>query len=287
VAFQPRKPGVWRRLGRLAAQKPLGTVSLVLLVAIWAVCLLAGVIAPFADDALFVGGRLAGPSADHIFGTDQQGRDVLSRILFGGRITLTLSAIATILSMLLAVVMGVSSGYMAGWFDLLFQRISDTIQALPGLVVLLVIGALFNGDRIVVLGSVAVLSAPAGARLFRSAALTLRNEPFVEAARAMGATHWRILARHMLPNIFPLTIVVATISIGSNVLLLASLSFLGIINADAPEWGTMLNASAAQYMVRAPWLVIVPATAITLVVLAYNLLGDAMRDILDPRLRRA
>jgi peptide/nickel transport system permease protein len=282
-----RGPGIVNRLARVAVQKPLGTISLVVLVGIWAACLLAPLIAPYYHDTLFVGGRLDGPSWTHLFGTDQQGRDVLSRILYGGRITLTLSLVATVMSMILSLIIGISSGYLAGLFDLLVQRLSDTIQALPGLVVLLVIGALFNGDKPVVLTSVAILSAPAGARLFRSAALTLRNEPFVEAAQAMGATHTRIVARHILPNVLPLTIVLGTVFIGANVLLLASLSFLGIINADGPDWGTMLNASSASYMVQAPWLVIVPASAITLVVLAYNLLGDAMRDILDPRLRRA
>jgi peptide/nickel transport system permease protein len=275
------------RLKHVAAQKPLGTISLALLVLIWVLCLLAPVIAPHHYDALFVGDRLGGPDGDHIFGTDQQGRDVLSRILYGGRITLVLSLIATVLGMTLALILGVISGYLGGWFDLVVQRISDAIQALPGLVVLLVIGALYNGNRPVALTAVAILFAPAGARLFRATALALRNEPFVEAAHAMGASHARVLLRHMLPNILPLAIVLATVYIGANVLLLASLSFLGTINADDPEWGSMLNLSAAQYMIQAPWLVIVPAGAITLVVLAYNLLGDAMRDILDPRLRRA
>jgi peptide/nickel transport system permease protein len=281
------RSGFLARIWRLASQKPVGTISLIVLVGVWAACLLAPTIAPYFHDTLFAGPRLDGPSWAHLFGTDQQGRDVLSRILYGGRITLTLSLIATVMGMILAMVIGVSSGYMAGLFDLLVQRLSDTIQALPGLVVLLVIGSLFNGDKPVVLTAVAVLFAPAGARLFRAAALTIRNEPFVEAAQSMGATHFRILGRHILPNVLPLTIVLGTVYIGSNVLLLASLSFLGIINADGPDWGTMLNASAAAYMVQAPWLVFVPAGAITLVVLAYNLLGDAMRDILDPRLRRA
>lgn len=281
------KGGIFLRIRRLVAHQPLGSVSLLILVAVWTLCLLAPAIAPFKDDALFVGDRLDGPSSAHLFGTDQQGRDVLSRILYGGRITLSLSLVATVAGMSMALIIGVTSGYFAGLFDLVFQRISDSIQALPGLVVLLVIGALFNGDKVIVLGSVAVLFAPSVARLFRSSALSLRNEPFVEAAQSMGATHTRILMRHVIPNLVPLTIVLATVYIGSNVLLLASLSFLGIINANGPDWGTMLNASAATHMIQAPWLVIVPACAITLVVLAYNLLGDAMRDILDPRLRRA
>jgi peptide/nickel transport system permease protein len=274
-------------LGRLAWKKPLGTISLLLLAGLWIACFLAPVIAPFNYSTLFVGPKLDAPSAAHLMGTDQVGRDVLSQILYGGRVTLGLSFIATLLGMILAIVFGVASGYFLGIFDLIFQRISDAIQALPGLVILLVIGALFSGNRVVVLVAVAVLFAPAGGRLFRASALTIRNEPFVEAARSMGATHTRIMFRHVLPNVFPLIIVVSTVYIGYNILLLASLSFLGIINTEYPEWGTMLNLSAGNYMVQGPWLVIFPTVAITLAVLAYNLLGDALRDILDPRLNRA
>lgn len=274
-------------VGRLAWKKPLGTISLILLVGIWIACFLAPVIAPYNYTTLFVGPKLAGPSAAHLFGTDQVGRDVLSRILYGGRLTLGLSAIATGVGMVMAIALGVASGYFLGLFDLIFQRVADAVQALPALVILLVIGALFQGNKTVVLGTVAVLFAPVGGRLFRASALTIRNEPFVEAAQSMGASHMRIMFKHVLPNVFPLIIVVGTVYIGYNILLLASLSFLGIINSDYPDWGTMLNLSAANYMIQGPWLVIFPAAAITLAVLAYNMLGDALRDILDPRLNRA
>ncbi len=273
-------------IGRLARKKPLGTVSLLLLVGIWAVCLLAPAIAPYRYDTMFTAPRLLAPTSSHLFGTDESGRDVLSRVLYGGRVTLTLSLGATALGTALAVVIGTISGYVLGTFDLIFQRVTDALQALPALIVLLVIGALFYGNRIIVLCAVAVLFAPGGGRLFRSAVLKIRSEPYVEAAATIGASHFRIITRHVLPNIAPLIIVVATVYIGANVLLLASLSFLGVINAEYPDWGTMLNVSAARYMVAAPWLVIAPGAAITLVVLAYNLLGDALRDILDPRLRR-
>ena len=274
------------RLERLAWKKPLGTISLIVLVAVWVVCFLSPMIAPYNYSTLFVGPKLAGPSSSYLFGTDQIGRDLLSRILWGGRMTLALSAIATAMGMVLAVLMGLTSGYFLGVFDLIFQRISDAIQALPGLVVLLVIAALFGGDRVVVLTTVAVLFAPGVGRLFRAEALRVRNEVYVEAARAMGASHLRIMTRHVLPNVVSLIIVVGTVFIGYNILLLASLSFLGIINAEYPDWGTLLNTAAAQYMVQGPWLVVFPAAAITITVLAYNLLGDALRDILDPRLRQ-
>jgi peptide/nickel transport system permease protein len=183
-----------------------------------------------------------------------------------------------------AVVLGVVSGYAAGWFDLIFQRITDAVQALPTLVILLVLAALFKGDPVIILIAVALLFAPFGGRLFRSSALALRSQPFVESARVLGASPLRIILSHIMPNVYPLIIVVATSFVGFNLLLLATLSFLGFINADYPDWGTMLNLSAANYMVSAPWLVIAPGAAITLSVLAYNLLGDSLRDILDPRL---
>jgi peptide/nickel transport system permease protein len=273
------------RLLKLARRKPLGTISLILLLIIWAMCLLAPVIAPYNYDQLYTAPRLSAPSTAHIFGTDESGRDVYSRLLYAGRLSLALGLAATALGVAVAVLFGVVSGYAAGLFDLIFQRITDTLQALPVLVVLLVLAALFHGDRIVVLCAVAVLFAPAGGRLFRSATLALRDQPFVEAARVVGASPRRVVVTHILPNIYPLIIVIATASVGANLLLLAALSFLGFISGDYPDWGTMLNLSANAYMVAAPWLVIAPGMAITLSVLAYNLLGDSLRDILDPRLR--
>lgn len=273
------------RLLRLARRKPLGAVALLVLILIWALCLLAPVIAPFGYDQLFVAPRLLGPSAAHLFGTDESGRDVLSRLLYAGRLSLVLSLAATALGVGLSLLFGVISGYAAGWFDLGFQRISDALQALPALVVLLVLAALFKGDRVIILVAVSVLFAPTGGRLFRSATFALREQPFVEAARVVGASPRRIVLSHVLPNLYPLVIVYATAVAGTLLLLLAALSFLGLINGDYPDWGSMLNLSAASYMVSAPWLVIAPGAAITLAVLGYNLLGDALRDILDPRLR--
>jgi peptide/nickel transport system permease protein len=273
------------RLLRLARSKPLGVVALSVLVVIWGACLLAPLLAPFGYDDLFTAPRLTAPSAEHWLGTDESGRDVLSRLLYGGRLSLTLSLAATAGGVAAAVAFGVVSGYAAGWFDLIFQRISDAFQALPTLVILLVLAALFKGDPVIILIAVALLFAPAGGRLFRSATLTLREQPFVEAAKVVGASPVRIVWFHIMPNIVPLIIVVLTSFVGFNLLLLATLSFLGFINADYPDWGTMLNLSAANYMVSAPWLVLAPGAAITISVLAYNLLGDSLRDILDPRLR--
>jgi peptide/nickel transport system permease protein len=269
----------------LARRKPLGVAAFALLLVLWVLCLLAPVIAPYGYDQLYTAPRLLAPTSAHIFGTDESGRDVFSRLLFAGRLSLVLSLVTTVGGVALAVLVGVVSGYAAGWFDLIFQRITDACQALPILVILLVLAALYQGNRVIVLTAIALLFAPAAGRLFRSATLVLRDQPFIEAARVVGASPMRVILTHIMPNLYPLIIVFATAYVGFNLLLLAVLSFLGFINGDYPDWGSMLNLSASSYMVSAPWLVLAPGAAITLAVLAYNLLGDSLRDILDPRLR--
>jgi ABC-type dipeptide/oligopeptide/nickel transport system permease subunit len=281
----PVKRGWGRTLLRRARQKPLGVVALALLAAIWLLCLLAPVIAPYPWNQVFAGPRLQAPSAEHLLGTDQVGQDVFSRLLYGGRLTLTVSLIATVAGVTLATVIGVLSGYALGTFDLLIQRLSDGVQAMPGLIVLMVVAAVFSGSLGWTMAMLVVLTAPSGARLLRSATLGVRQSQYIEAARTLGASHPRVLLRHILPNVAPLMIILFSLSAGANLLLLAALSFLGVINATYPDWGTMLNASAQTYMVGAPWLAVAPGLAISLTVLSYNLLGDMLRDVLDPRLR--
>lgn len=272
-------------LWRLAKKKPLGTFSLLLLLVLWSSCILAPLLAPYEWNATFTGPRLEAPTFDHFFGTDQVGEDVFSRMLYGGRLTLTVGLLATIAAISLSTLMGIVSGYFLGLFDLLFQRVSDAIQAMPGLIILLMIGAVFNASLPVVMAALVVLTTPVTGRIIRSATLSIRGTAYIEAAQVIGATPTRILWRHVLPNLFPVVIVLFSVWMGTNLLLSASLSFLGVINSTYPDWGAMLNASVQSYMVPAPWLAIVPGLAITLAVLAYNLLGDALRDILDPRLR--
>ena len=185
----------------------------------------------------------------------------------------------------LATLLGVISGYVLGLYDLVFQRLSDGIQALPGLVILMVVAAVFEQNRWAVVGALMVLASPAGGRVLRSQTLVLRNQPYVEAARVVGASHLRILLRHILPNLVPLIIILFSIAIGGNMLILTALAFLGVIEPSTPDWGAMLNVAGQQYLVVAPWMAIFPGVAISLSVLGFNLLGDALRDILDPRLR--
>jgi peptide/nickel transport system permease protein len=273
------------KLGNVARRKPLGTVALVVLVVIWVLCICAPIVAPFAWNRVFAGPKLQGPSLAHLFGTDQVGQDVFSRVLYGGRLTLTVSLLTSMAGVALASVIGVFSGYVLGTFDLAMQRLMDALQALPGLVVLLVIAAVFSGSLTWTMSALVILTAPGGSRLLRSAALGVRNVAYIEAARTVGANDARILLRHVLPNVAPLIIIVFSLSAGANLLIEATLSFLGVINSTYPDWGTMLNSSVQSYMVSAPWLAIAPGVGISLAVLGYNLLGDALRDILDPRLR--
>jgi peptide/nickel transport system permease protein len=283
-AVPVRRSWGWALLRRVR-RKPLGIVALALLAAIWMLCVFAPAIAPYSWNQVFAGPRLQGPSAEHLMGTDQVGQDVFSRLLYGGRLTLTMSLIATIGGVTLATIIGVLSGYLLGTFDLLIQRVADAVQSMPGLVVLMVVAAVFGGSLGWTMAMLVVLTAPGGARVLRSATLGVREAQYIEAARTLGGGHLRILLRHILPNVAPLVIILFSLSAGANLLLLAALSFLGVINATYPDWGTMLNASAQTYMVGAPWLAIAPGLAISLTVLSYNLLGDMLRDVLDPRLR--
>lgn len=283
----------WRgpvsRLTKLARAKPLGTISLLLLIVIWGMVLLSPVLTPYQWDDLFTGPKLTGPTfeANHYFGTDNTGRDVFARVLSGGRLTLGTSLLATIGALTLASIFGILSGYVLGIYDLIFQRFADGLQALPALVVLMVVAAVFEQSRAGVLIVLMILQAPVGGRILRSETLKIRNLEYIEAARTAGATDVRIILRHVLPNVAPLMIVVFSISVGFNMLLLTSLSFLGVVDPSTPDWGGMLNVAAQTYLVAAPWTAIFPGAAITVSVLAYNLLGDALRDIYDPRLRGA
>jgi peptide/nickel transport system permease protein len=272
-------------LVKFARRKPLGVIALVVLIIIWGLCIFAPLIAPFEWNRVFAGPRLQAPSSAHLFGTDQVGQDVFSRVLYGGRLTLTVSLLASVAGVALASAIGVLTGYVLGTFDLVVQRVMDALQALPGLVVLLVIAAVFSGSIGWTMGALVVLTAPGAARLLRSSALGVRNGAYIEAARTLGATDRRILLRHVLPNVAPLIIIVFSLSAGANLLIEATLSFLGVINSTYPDWGTMLNSSVQSYMVSAPWLAIAPGLGISLAVLGYNLFGDALRDMLDPRLR--
>lgn len=276
----------WRKLTFMAQRHMLGAIGLVIMVLFVLAALLADFIGrydPLSVDSLQ---RLAPPSAQHWLGTDSFGRDVWSRIIHGARISLAVGVGSTLLGSSIGVIVGLASGYLSGWVDLVFQRITDILQALPLLVLALVMTAALGPSLPNVIIAIAIPLIPTVARVIRANTLALRELPFIEAAKSVGMSETRIAFRHVLPNTLAPLIVLATAQLGSTILTEASLSFLGLgIPEPYPSWGRMLSESAAEYVRTAPWLVIFPGVAISLAVFGTNLFGDALRDILDPRQR--
>jgi peptide/nickel transport system permease protein len=229
---------------------------------------------------------LARPGEQHVLGADFMGRDVFARSVYGSRISLAVAIGATALGCLMGVSIGLLSGFFGGWVDLIVQRLIDIMQALPLLVMALIMAASLGpslGNTII---AIAIPLVPNVARIIRSNTLALREMPFVEAARAVGMNEARIAVQHVLPNTLAPLIVLATAQFGSAILVESALAFLGLgVPEPHPSWGRMLSESAAEYVRTAPWLVIFPGIAISMVVFGTNLLGDAIRDILDPRQR--
>ena len=276
----------WRKLAFLAQRHVLGTGGLIIMVMFVLAAVLADVICRFNPLDIDSAHALAAPSALHWMGTDSFGRDVWSRIIHGARISLAVGIGSTALGSAFGVTIGLASGYLSGWVDLVFQRITDILQALPLLVLALVMTAALGPSLPNVIIAIAIPLVPTVARVIRANTLALRELPFVEAAKSIGMSETRIALRHVLPNTLAPLIVLATAQLGSTILTEASLSFLGLgIPEPYPSWGRMLSESAAEYVRTAPWLVIFPGMAISLAVFGTNLFGDALRDILDPRQR--
>ena len=265
---------------------PLGTAALVLLVAFCAIAIFAPVIVPYdplAQDAL---SQAKAPNAAHLLGTDYLGRDVLSRVLFGARPSLAVGVASVSLAILLGSTIGLLSGYLGGAFDLVTQRLVEIALTLPGLVLALALLAIIGSGSLSLVLAIALVLAPGIARVVRSTALTVATEEYIEAARAVGARDSRIIFRHVLPNAVATIIVLASLNLGNAILFEAALSFLGLgIQPPEPSWGNLLSGPARQYFEVAPWMAIFPGVAVSLAVLSFNLLGDTLRDVFDPRLR--
>jgi len=265
---------------------PLGAVGVVIVAVFVFAAVFADLITAYDPLSTNSSSSLAPPGAEHLAGADVMGRDVYSRIVYGARISLAVGVGSTVLGCLVGVIIGLMSGYLMGWFDLVMQRIIDIMQALPLLVMALVMAASLGPSLENTIIAISIPLVPNVARVIRSNTLALREMPFVEAAKAIGMSETRIAVRHVLPNTLAPLIVLATAQLGAAILVEASLSFLGLgIPEPHPSWGRMLSESAAEYVRTAPWLVIFPGLAISLAVFGTNLLGDALRDILDPRQR--
>jgi peptide/nickel transport system permease protein len=230
--------------------------------------------------------KLQAPNTSHLLGTDELGRDVLSRLIIGSRVSLTVALGATLLSTVFGILIGLTSAYFQGRYDLIMQRFVDALQSIPSLILAMVMVATLGASITTVMIAIAVASFSSGARLVRGAALGVKQNQYVEAAQGSGATSVRIMLRHIFPNIWASIIVFFSLSLGTAIIRESSLSFLGLgPPPPIPTWGSMLSGNARNYMTTAPWLAVAPGLCITLVVLSFNLLGDALRDLLDPRLR--
>lgn len=275
----------WRRLRVLLRDRAAVAGAVVLFLAVLAtIC--APLLTPYAPNATDFTNVLAGPSAHHLLGTDDLGRDELTRILYGGRVSIGMAAVAASLSAALGLTLGLMSGYFGGLFDLLLMRVVDALQALPGLLLAFAVAGLLGAGVFNIEIAVIAVWWTGYARVVRSMVLSFRERAFVEAARGSGSTNRMIMIRHILPNVVGPATVLATLEFAQVLLALAALSFLGLgVAPPTAEWGTMLS-QAKDFFDRAPQLLIYPGLAITLVALASNLMGDGLRDALDPRLQR-
>ena len=265
---------------------PLGAIGAIIMIAFVVTALFADAITTFDPFTTNARTSLAPPGAQHVLGADFMGRDVFSRIVYGARISLAVGVGATALGCLIGVSIGLMSGFLGGWFDLLVQRLMDIMQSLPLLVMALVMAASLGPSLTNTIIAIAIPLVPNVARVIRSSTLSLREMPFVEAARAIGMSETRIAIVHVLPNTLAPLIVLATAQLGSAILVESALAFLGLgVPEPHPSWGRMLSESAAEYVRTAPYLVIFPGIAISAVVFGTNLFGDALRDLLDPRQR--
>jgi peptide/nickel transport system permease protein len=273
-------------LARFARRKPFGALGALVIAGLLVMAAFAEWIAPYDYDQQIPGARLRPPSAEFLFGTDNVSRDIFSRIVYGARVTVTVSFTTVFLGNLLAAAVGITSGYFRGRYDIAVQRVVDAWQSFPYLVIILSLLAVMGPGMLNVILSLSILVAAAASRVIRSATLGVVENQYVEAARALGAGHVRIMARHVLPNVMATIVVISTIGLGGIILVESALSFLGYgVPPPQPSWGSMLSGSGRTYMYLAPWMAIWPGVAISLVVFAFNMLGDALRDVFDPRLR--
>jgi peptide/nickel transport system permease protein len=276
----------WSRFTYYVRRYPLGAAGALIVIAFVVIAIFAPFFATLDPTTTNARTSLAPPGGQHFLGADFMGRDMWSRIVYGARISLMVGIGSTVLGCFFGVIIGLLSGYYGGWLDLITQRFIDIMQALPLLVMALLMAASLGPSLENTIIAISIPIIPHVARVIRSNTLALREMPYVEAAKAVGMGETKIAFRHVLPNTIAPLIVLGTAQLGSAILTEASLSFLGLgVPEPHPSWGRMLSESAAEYVRTAPWLVIFPGIAISLAVFGTNLLGDAVRDILDPRQR--
>ena len=267
-------------------KKPLGAAGALVVVVMLIAAIFANVLAPYDPLTTDYAAMLRAPSVRHWLGTDTFGRDILSRIIFGSRTALLVGFGASFLGATIGAVIGVASAYFGGRIDLFVQRLIDIVMSFPIIVLALAVVSVLGSGIVNLVLAIAIPFVPRIARVVRSSALAIRETPYVDAARAMGFRHARIIFRHMLPNVVAPYLIMLTAFLGQAILLEASLSFLGLgVTEPTPAWGLMLRGAAVEFAERAPWMAIFPGLAISAGVFGFNLFGDSLRDVLDPKLR--
>jgi peptide/nickel transport system permease protein len=279
--------GLWRDAFRRLLRNRPALFGLVLIVVFVLAAILAPVVAPKGPFALYPGASLKPPSAEHLFGTDRLSRDELARVLYGAQISLFVGVVSVVMGLAIGTLIGAAAGAFGGRVDAVLMRVVDVLLAIPGILLAIGIVAWLDRGLLQIMLAVAVTNVPIFARLLRGSLLALREAEFVTAARSVGATPLRLLLRHMLPNALTPLIVAATLALATAIIDVAGLGFLGLGPPDprTAEWGTMLT-DARSFLQRAPWLLIFPGLAISITAIGFNLLGDGLRESLDPRLKR-
>ncbi len=282
AAVQPRRSVVWRRF----RENKLAVAGLIVIVLLYGVAIVAPLISRYDPNILQPGARSKPPSAEHWLGTDRNTRDVYARLIVGARVSLSVGFTAVLIIMSVGTALGAIAGFFGGWVDALIMRFTDILLSIPQILLLISAAALFKASLQTTVIVIGLTSWPGAARLVRGQFLSLRNQEFVTAARAIGATPAQIIRRHLFPNTLAVIIVEATLWLSYAILLEAALSYLGLgAQPPKPSWGAMLSGGR-RFMETVPSLAIFPGLAIMVTVLGSNLIGDALRDILDPRLRR-
>lgn len=279
------RPNAISRITRFLRKQPLGSVGLLIVIAMVLTAVFAPLMSSFNPIENSLESMLQAPGTPFLLGTDEFGRDVLTRIMYGARTALTVGLVSAFVGSTTGLVLGVASAYFGGKFDLIFQRVMDVFMAFPLIIMALAVVSIFGTGVQNVILAITIPFIPRCARVVRSSALAIREIPYIDAARANGFSNTRIILRHMVPNVMAPYLIMLTASVGQAILLEASLSFLGLgVQEPTPAWGLMLR-NAQDYIESAPWVAIWPGVAITLAVFGFNIFGDALRDALDPRLR--
>jgi peptide/nickel transport system permease protein len=276
----------WVLLRQFVTQNPLGAAGAVVVIVMILMAIFAEAVTTYDPTANNFGEMLERPSAEHWLGTDQYGRDLFARIVYGARTALLVGFVSAFVGGTLGLLLGVTSAYLGGRFDFLLQSVMDVLMAFPLIILALAVVSIFGTGAGNVIIAITLPFIPRCARVVRSSALAVRETPYIDAARACGFGHTRIVLRHMVPNVMAPYIVVMTAAVGQAILIEASLSYLGLgVQEPVPAWGLMLQGGAQEYAESAPWVAIFPGIAISLAVFGFNLFGDALRDWLDPKLK--